>query len=311
MVRAAADGRRRPDRPREGPGRSRGRGPRLGRALLLLADPGLIGDAGFQLSTLATAGLIAWATPSRRLAGSAVAGCPRWLAECLGVSLAAQAATLPIVLASFGRLALISPLVNLVVVPLVAPAMAAGLVALSAGRSSLVGRAGVVGAIPAAPAWVVLRIIVVVVEARQPAVRERHARPAVDVAAAVVAAGLRRSASPVVAGPARPGRAPNGGRAGAGGPAPTTARPASRGAAAAGRARSALALVVAVPSPWRRRGRPAGIARITVLDVGQGDAILVEGARGGRLLVDGGPDPTRCSSPSTPTSRRGTAGSTP
>ena len=40
------------------PRRSAGR-----RSLLLLADPALIGDAGFQLSSLATAGLIAWATP--------------------------------------------------------------------------------------------------------------------------------------------------------------------------------------------------------------------------------------------------------
>ncbi|HET8786375.1 MAG TPA: ComEC/Rec2 family competence protein, partial [Candidatus Limnocylindrales bacterium] len=39
--------------------------------------------------------------------------------------------------------------------------------------------------------------------------------------------------------------------------------------------------------------RSAGVARVTVLDVGQGDAILVEGSRGGRLLVDGGPDPDR------------------
>jgi len=39
--------------------------------------------------------------------------------------------------------------------------------------------------------------------------------------------------------------------------------------------------------------RPPGVARISVLDVGQGDAILVEGSRGGRLLVDGGPDPDR------------------
>ena len=51
---------------------------------------------------------------------------PRWLAESLGVSLAAQAATLPVVLVAFGRLAVLSPLVNLAVVPLVAPAMAAG-----------------------------------------------------------------------------------------------------------------------------------------------------------------------------------------
>jgi len=39
--------------------------------------------------------------------------------------------------------------------------------------------------------------------------------------------------------------------------------------------------------------RPAGVARITILDIGQGDAILVEGSHGGRLLVDGGPDPDR------------------
>jgi competence protein ComEC len=39
--------------------------------------------------------------------------------------------------------------------------------------------------------------------------------------------------------------------------------------------------------------RSDGTTRITVLDVGQGDAILVEGGRGGRMLVDGGPDPDR------------------
>ncbi len=39
--------------------------------------------------------------------------------------------------------------------------------------------------------------------------------------------------------------------------------------------------------------RPDGRIHITVLDVGQGDAILVEGDRGGRMLIDGGPDPDR------------------
>ena len=39
--------------------------------------------------------------------------------------------------------------------------------------------------------------------------------------------------------------------------------------------------------------RADGTVRIDVLDVGQGDAILVEGDRGRRLLVDGGPDPSR------------------
>jgi competence protein ComEC len=39
--------------------------------------------------------------------------------------------------------------------------------------------------------------------------------------------------------------------------------------------------------------RPNGVTRVVVLDVGQGDGILVEGGRGGRMLVDGGPDPGR------------------
>jgi competence protein ComEC len=39
--------------------------------------------------------------------------------------------------------------------------------------------------------------------------------------------------------------------------------------------------------------RPDGTTRITILDVGQGDSILVEGGRGGRMLIDGGPDPNR------------------
>ncbi len=103
--------------------------------LLLLADPGLVGDAGFQLSTLATAGLdrLGDATDRAPRPAHARTHCRAGSCESLGVSLAAQAATLPVVLASFGRLALISPVVNLLVVPLVAPAMAAGIVALVGG----------------------------------------------------------------------------------------------------------------------------------------------------------------------------------
>jgi competence protein ComEC len=39
--------------------------------------------------------------------------------------------------------------------------------------------------------------------------------------------------------------------------------------------------------------RPDGRVHVVVFDVGQGDAILVETAHGGRVLVDGGPDPER------------------
>ena len=123
-------------------------------AILLLVEPGLVTDAGFQLSALATAGLIAWATPAtdaiERIGRGRV---PHWLAESLGVSLAAQLATLPVILIAFGRLAILAPAVNLVIVPLVAPAMAAGLVALLGGALALAGAPPVVARDPRG-AWV-------------------------------------------------------------------------------------------------------------------------------------------------------------
>ncbi len=133
--------------------------------ILLVADPGLVGDAGFQLSALATAGLIAWATPAtdaiERFGKGRV---PHWLAESLGVSLAAQLATLPVILVAFGRLAILAPAVNLVIVPLVAPAMAAGLLALLGGGLALAGAPPVVAAILAVPGWVSLRLMVAIVD---------------------------------------------------------------------------------------------------------------------------------------------------
>jgi competence protein ComEC len=52
----------------------------------------------------------------------------------------------------------------------------------------------------------------------------------------------------------------------------------------------ALSLTVAVAGI---SAAPDGRIHITVLDVGQGDAILIEGDRGARMLIDGGPDPDR------------------
>ncbi len=274
--------------------------------VLLVSDPGLIGDAGFQLSSLATAGLIAWATPlTDWLERHGRGHMPRWLAESLGVSLAAQAATLPIVLVSFGRLALVSPVVNLFVVPLVAPAMAAGVVALAGGALVLAGMPPTIGAILAAPGWVLLRILDAVVEtaAGLPFANVTLGPPLDLVAAAATGFALvaltwwrRHRPAPRGSVPA-----PEQGRA----PAPSGAngRPRPGGAGlrttrvkpghAAGRA-AIVALVVGIcVTGGVLAARPAGIARVSVLDVGQGDAILVEGSRGGRLLVDGGPDPDR------------------
>jgi competence protein ComEC len=266
--------------------------------LLLLSDPGLIGDAGFQLSSLATAGLIAWATPiTDRVAQAGRGHVPRWLAESLGVSLAAQAATMPVVLVSFGRLAVLSPLVNLVVVPLVAPAMAVGIVALAAGVAVAAGAPAVIGAVLAAPGWVILRILVGIVDvaAGLPFASVTLEPPLDQVAALASVVGLagvvwwRRTGRRM----SRPGSTePVGGLRPAAAATPSHSFSQAAGGRASRAATIGLIVSVAVAGSVIA-ARPNGVAKVTILDVGQGDAILIEGSRGGRLLVDGGPDPNR------------------
>ncbi len=131
--------------------------------VLLLLEPTTVLDPGFELSGLATAGLIAWTGPlTERIGGTAVAGrpLPGWLAESLAISIAAQAATLPIVLLTFGRLAIVAPLANLVIVPIVPPAMAAGAVALGAGWLGLAGAPQALVTLLGLPAWAALGLMI-------------------------------------------------------------------------------------------------------------------------------------------------------
>ena len=263
--------------------------------LLLVADPSLVGDAGFQLSTLATAGLIAWATPTTERIDSLTRGrLPRWLVESLGVSLAAQFATLPIVLASFGRLALIAPAINLLVVPLVTPVMAAGLLALGGGLLVGLGVPAVVGSILALPAWVGLRLMIALVHGAA-AVPYASLEVEPPIGAAMAIALVAGVGAVMVVRKRRPSRPAS---------RPTSRASAVRPPTSAGGPRAAetsrvhryavLALITAVACTSAiAASRPPGVARLSVLDVGQGDAILVEGSQGGRLLIDGGPDPDR------------------
>ncbi|HKG56173.1 MAG TPA: ComEC/Rec2 family competence protein [Candidatus Limnocylindrales bacterium] len=266
--------------------------------VILVIDPNLVRDAGFQLSSLATAGLLVWATPlSARIEALGRGRLPGWLVEGLGVSLAAQAATLPIVLGAFGRLSLVSPAVNLLVVPFVAPAMAAGGVALLAGAAVVFGAPPIVATAAGLPAWVLLGWIVGVVRAGAalPLASVTLDPPVNVVAAAMCAVVLLIIATPALRSIARqllghesqPGAPRQQGLPNARVATGRTPRhPTERFAIAAlGAAVVATAIVFV--------HRPDGRTRITVLDVGQGDAILVEGSRGGRLLVDGGPDPDR------------------
>ena len=261
-------------------------------AILLIVEPSLVLDAGFQLSTLATGGILAWADRiDRRLRTVAGGRLPGWLAESLGVSLAAQAATLPVVLATFGRLAIISPALNLLVVPLVAPAMAAAVVALAGGAIAILGGPSIVATLAGLPAWVLLTAMCTIVRAGAalPIASVTLEPPWTVVAAAatiavpLAVALVRRH---------RPRRLqPRAGRA----PATTPPmRRASGGSPTLAARLAIVALAIAVGGlAMAAAHRADGATRITVLDVGQGDSILVEGGAGGRMLVDGGPDPDR------------------
>jgi competence protein ComEC len=87
--------------------------------LLLIAAPELAVDAGFALSVAATAGLVviapAW---SRRLTAR---GWPKPLADAVGIALAAQVVTAPLVAGISGRISVVSVLANVAVAPVIPP----------------------------------------------------------------------------------------------------------------------------------------------------------------------------------------------
>jgi competence protein ComEC len=107
--------------------------------VMLILDPSAVADPGFQLSSCATLGLIAWATPFDQWLVRRAPRLPGVIRESLAVSLAAQAATLPVVLFDFGRISLVSPLANLVAAPVVPFVMAAAAAALPLGLAIQIG----------------------------------------------------------------------------------------------------------------------------------------------------------------------------
>jgi competence protein ComEC len=257
-------------------------------AIILIVEPATVSDVGFQLSAAATAGLVAWATPLTDWLAEHVPRLPSFLRESLGVSLAAQAATLPIALLTFGRLSLIAPAANLAAVPLVPPVMAAGALAFGAGWLAMFGAPVWLTGLLAMPATLSLSALVAVVDvaAAIPGANETLPFPA-NAAAAAAAIGLlllmHRALSRAGRRKDRPSARPRP-------QSPTTnpkpkpyLRPRYRWALA-----GAALLVVLAGSVVA--ARPDGSVHIVVLDVGQGDSILLEGDRGGRILIDGGPD---------------------
>ena len=252
----------------------------LAALLMLLVAPAVLWDVGFQLSLLATAGLI-WfgAAVERRLPGW-----PAWIREPVGLTLAAQITTLPVILVNFERLSLVAPLANVLVVPFVPLAMLFSAVASLVGLMDGVLHVPVVGDACAwfagGCAWLVLRVIVALGSgvAAIPHAAVDVTLPPAFAAAWLPIVGLAtwalrsdhpaddaRTADPL---PDRPTLAMR------------LLRPLPIGATL-----TAILLAVTIAS------RPDGRLHLTVLDIGQGDAILVEAPSGATMLIDGGPDP--------------------
>jgi competence protein ComEC len=200
--------------------------------------------------------------------------------------MAAQLTTLPVVLVNFERLSLIAPLANVLVVPIVplvmvfsASAAVLGVGAEAVGRT-MVGDA--VGWIAGGPAWLLLRTMIGLgsFAASVPGASVPVSVPAPMAVAWLPLLGLATWAlRDSDAGPADRD-VPDEAMTGALASLAVTVRP--RNACIA-----MLLLLVAITVA----SQPDGRLHLTALNIGQGDAILVEGPTGATVLIDGGPDP--------------------
>lgn len=239
---------------------------------MLVLDPRAVEDVGFLLSASATGGLIAWQRPI----AARLTRLPRPLAEGIAATLAASVPTTPILAAVFGRVSLISPAANLVAVPLFAPIMAFG------AATAAVGAVAPTAASPLAMAAfasatalrhvVELGALVPLAAVAVPPGAPTGVACAVALAAAVF--GVRRVAG------ARPSWLRAFGVPSIAWPS-ISVRPAAAMAVGAVVFAGSAATVSAFP-------RASGFA-VHALDVGQGDAYLIE-SDGRYALVDGGPD---------------------
>lgn len=118
-----------------------------------LWDPWQNLDTGLRLSYLAAGGILALSSGAER-SGLLGGGPLKWIAAGVSVSLAAQWFTLPVVACSFGRISLLSPLANLIAVPLFGVALWLVVLALVAGAAC-----PWLGQAIAAWAWLILRTL--------------------------------------------------------------------------------------------------------------------------------------------------------
>ncbi len=241
----------------------------LAALVILAARPGDLVEPGFQLSFGATLGIIVLARPIR--AALIRRGWPRGLADAVAVSAGAQLIVTPMMLGDFNQLSLIAPLANLVVVPLAGIATLVGMLAVLAARVSALVSAALFDGL-----WPVLLALraSVYLAARVPFAMLHLPAPHWTATILFYAGvGALLAAAP---------RAPRGSDpAQDSEPAPPGARRMRVGAAL-------LLGVAALIEVWPIVRPTDGRLRVTFLDVGQGDAIVLELPDGRTALVDAG-----------------------
>jgi competence protein ComEC len=242
----------------------------LAAAVTLAANPRSAEDPGWQLSFAAVVAMLAL-VPAL-CAGLRGRGVPRGLAEALAVTIAATLGTAPLVALHFERVSLVSLPANVLAAPAVAPVMWLGTIAGAIGQLSpaLAAQVGTLAALPLAYlTWLADRA------AALPLAELAVGSPGPGaVAATYLAAGLaaltwRRAAARRAA---RPAAAPARGR---------QARRVACALVAGAVAVAGVALAARPPQPPRD-------LTVSFLDVGQGDATLIQHGRAA-ILVDTGP----------------------
>ncbi len=257
----------------------------------LAVDPHVGADVGWQLSFAAVLGILALASPLRAALASRI-GARGWrgaLAEGAAMTISATLATAPLIAFHFGAVSTTTLLANLSALPAVAPAMWLGMLAgvggqvpgfpvelLNAVEAPLLAYIAQVAAWCGRPSWAYLHV--------------QLSATGLIASYAVLAAGTlgipllarrhrlstlrRRQASP------------------ADGPETSkcwTFQARRRVFRWVGLAAAGFVLVWAGAGGGANAAGPVAGLRVSVLDVGQGDAILFQPAGAPAVLVDGGP----------------------
>ncbi|HWA54337.1 MAG TPA: ComEC/Rec2 family competence protein [Solirubrobacterales bacterium] len=260
----------------------------------LAIDSHIAADVGWQLSFAAVLGILALARPLRRAIGARIGG-RGWhgaLAEGAAVTVAATLATAPLIAFHFEALSTTTLLANLLALPAVAPAMWLGM---------LVSIGAQLPGFPAAiPNALAATLLAYVAEVARWCGRPDWAYLRIHLGLAGLIASYVLLAMAALGTPALARRRRIA--------ALRSAGPAQERCNALGfsedrktlhrdrRWALGLALVLLAGLMAFVGSRPSGQAtvpvhglRVTVLDVGQGDAILLQPADGDPVLVDGGP----------------------